>query len=81
LVHHLLLLQHASAFGPCFFGVAGVLGSSSSISCDSVSSVFGVGAFLQLAYVFVFSDGADGSMATDLVFLVEVAGGIVEVEV
>jgi hypothetical protein len=73
----------ATCFGfwPRFFGDAGVIGSSSSISCDGVSTVFGVGAFLQLAHVFVFSDGADRSMATDLVFLVEVAGGIVEVEV
>jgi hypothetical protein len=61
-------------FRPRFFGVAGVAaGSPSSTNCDSASSVFEVGTFLRLARVFVFSDGADASMATGLVFL---AGGI-----
>jgi hypothetical protein len=67
-------------FQPCLFGSTGVIGSSSSINCDT-SSVFGVGAFLQLARVIVFSDSADASLATDLVFLVDPAGGIGEVEV
>jgi hypothetical protein len=66
-------------FWPHLFGGTGVIGSSS-INCD-LSSGFVVGAFLRLAHVFVFSDSADTSLATDLVFLVDPAGGIGEVEV
>ena len=65
-------------FRPRFFGDAGVAVGTSSANCNGASLIFGVGAFFRLVRVFVFSDGADASTATDLVFL---AGGIGEVEV
>ena len=68
-------------FRPHFFGDVGVAVGPSSTNCDGASlffGVFGVGAFFCLVRVFVFSDSADNSMATDLLFL---AGGIGGVEV
>ena len=66
-------------FQPCFFGDIGVVVGPSSTNCDGASlffGVFGVGAFFCLVCVFVFSDGANASMAPDLLFLVGGIGGV-----
>ena len=55
-------------FRPRFFGDVGVAVGPSSTNCDGASLVFGVGVFLRLVRVFVFSDRIDTSMATDFGF-------------